>query len=150
VPNYQTNPTDSAAAPLIIGNTASLGRGFKGMISDVRLYSRALGADEIDLIFRTWDIRENKPVSFELAANDGNGNPYTWVLQGGQTLPAGAAFTGGVFSWRPWYNQADTYNLTFEVPGQPGLTQSVPIAVDTVPIADWYRTWLVYHRKTSY
>jgi len=142
VTNYQTDPVDSADAPLIIGNTASLGRGFEGMLSDVRLYNRALTAEEIDLIFRTHEVHENKPFAFQLAATDINGAPYTYVLQAGQTLSSGATFTDGFFSWRPWYNQSGTYNLTFEVPGQPDLTQAVSIVVDDVPLANWYRLWL--------
>ncbi|HPD48141.1 MAG TPA: NosD domain-containing protein [Anaerohalosphaeraceae bacterium] len=137
VTGYTTNPADSADVPLIIGNNAALAAGFKGMISDVRLYSRALTAEEIDLIYRTYEVRENKLVAFEVAA-DG----YTYALQAGQTLPAGATFADGVFSWRPWYNQAGNYTFHFDVAGQAGLTQSIPVVVENVILNDWYRIWL--------
>lgn len=137
VTGYTTNPADSADVPLIIGNNAALAAGFKGMISDVRLYSRALTAEEIDLIYRTYEVRENKLVAFEVAA-DG----YTYALQAGQTLPAGATFADGVFSWRPWYNQAGNYTFHFDVAGQAGLTQSIPVVVEDVILNDWYRIWL--------
>ncbi len=138
--NYQTNPNDSANAPLIIGNRTALDRGFEGMLSDVRLYSRALADDEISAIYRTYEVIEAKNLSFEVSATDGS--VLSYVIQDRATLPAGATFTDSIFTWRPWYDQAGSYEITFEVPGQPDLTQSVPMAVENVTPTPWYQSWL--------
>jgi len=138
---YLTNPADSTGEELIIGNRLdSLDRGFKGMLSDIRIYSRTLTAEEISAIYRTHQVAENKNLSFEISA--GSDPALGYVVGNGQVLPAGATFADGIFSWRPWYNQAGTYEITFEVPGQPGLTQSVPIIVDNASLRPWYRYFL--------
>ncbi len=137
-----TDPTDANDAPLLIGNTVSLDSGFKGMLRDVRLYSRSLAADEIALMFPTRYVSELKSITFQFPAEDGNGNPLTYALQAGQVLPAGASFTDGRFFWRPRYGQAGSYDLTFELAAQPELTQSVRIVVEKLSLEHWYGAWL--------
>ena len=149
--NYQTNPNDSANAPLIIGNRAALDRGFQGMLSDVRIYSRALAADEISAIYRTYEDKEtqnqwNRYLSFEFSTIDSD----DYVAQDPLALPAGATFTDSIFTWRTWYNQAGSYEITFEVPGKPGLTQSVPMIVENVTLAPWYRRFLGTEQVLKY
>jgi len=141
VVDHRIDPTD-ANDVLLIGNTTSLNSGLWGLLRDIRLYSRSLSADEITLLFRTRSVRELKSVTFQFPAEDDNGDPLTYALQAGQVLPAGASFTDGRFFWRPWYGQAGIYNLTFEVPARPDLTQSVRIVVETVPLESWYRLLL--------
>lgn len=147
VSNYQTNPTDSASAPLIIGNSASLTRGFKGMLTDVRIYSRALAADEIKAIYETWEVKENKLVRFDFPAADTDGAPLEFDFQDPATAPAGAYCEGNVFTWRPWYNQSGSYEITFEALNQPGFIHRVPIVVENVALQSWYRYWLQFIRK---
>ncbi|MCD6395623.1 MAG: LamG domain-containing protein, partial [Planctomycetes bacterium] len=141
--NYQTNPNDSANAPLIIGNRAASDRGFDGMLSDVRIYSRTLAADEISAIYRTYEVIEAKNLGFELSTTDSD----DYVAQDPLALPAGATFIDNIFTWRPWYNQAASYEITFEVPGQPGLTQSVPMIVENVSLKPWYQDFLETNNK---
>ncbi len=148
--NYQTNPNDSANAPLIIGNRAASDRGFKGMLSDVRIYSRTLAAEEIAAIYYTYEVTENKPLAFDLSTADSDGSILDYVVQNPQTLPAGATFTDNFFTWRPWYNQAGSYEITFEVPGQPDLTQSVPMVVEDVSLKPWYRRFLGSEQVLKY
>ncbi len=148
--NYQTNPNDSANAPLIIGNRATSDRGFEGMLSDVRIYSRTLADDEISAIYRTYEVIEAKNLGFEVSATDSDGNVLSYVVQDAGTLPAGATFTDSIFTWLPWYNQAGSYEITFEVPGQPGLTQSVPMVVENVTLVPWYRSWLSNSQVNKY
>jgi hypothetical protein len=150
VTNYQTNPNDSTGVPLIIGNNAAMNCGFKGMISDVRLFSRALTADEISAVHRAYEVRENKLIAFDISANDSNGNPLTWAVQNPQNLPTGAAFSNNVFTWRPWYNQAGDYDVTFEVPGQPDYTYTVPMAVENQSLKSWFRRWLENDQLNKY
>ncbi len=147
VSNYQTNPTDSANAPLIIGNNAALTAGFKGMLTDVRIYSRALAADEIKAIYETWEVKENKLVRFDFPAADTDGAPLEFDFQDPATAPPGASCEGNVFTWRPWYNQSGSYEITFEALDQPGFIHRVPIVVENVALQSWYRYWLQFIRK---
>ena len=141
--NYQTNPNDSANAPLIIGNRAASDRGFEGMLSDVRIYSRTLADDEISTIYRTYEFIEAKNLCFEVSTTDSD----DYVAQDPMALPAGATFTDNIFTWRTWYNQAGSYEITFEVPGQPDYTQSVPMVVENVSLKPWYRNFLEMNDK---
>ena len=142
--NYQTNPNDSADQPLIIGNRAALDRGFDGMLSNVRIYSRTLAADEISAIYRTHEVAEARNLAFELSTADSD--DYV-VQEGNLPLPAGATFTDNIFTWRTWYNQAGNYEITFEVPGRPDLTQSVPMTVENVSLKPWYQDFLEANSK---
>lgn len=139
VTNYQTNPMDSLNSPLIIGNNAALTRGFKGMLTDVRIDSRALTASEIDAIYRTWQVRAHKRLDFDLIATDGDGNPLEFVVQ---TPPAGATCQDNAFKWLPRHSQAGSYDITFEAVNNPDYTHRVPIVVENVAIDTWYRYWL--------
>ncbi|MBE0536923.1 MAG: hypothetical protein IH624_14765 [Phycisphaerae bacterium] len=133
VDDIEKKPADATNAPVTIGNTVLLDCSFTGMLKD---------AEEIATIIRTLRVRESKIVSFQLATEDAAGHTVAYALHAGQVLPAGASFAAGKFFWRPWYGQAGTYNLTFELPGHPDLTQPVRIDVDKVPISSWYRKWL--------
>ncbi len=117
------------------------------MLSDVRIYSRALADDEISAIYRTYEAAENKNLSFEVSATDPDGNVLSYVVQDPLALPAGATFTDSIFTWRPWYNQAGSYEITFEVPGQPDYTQSVPMIVENVAPVLWYQRFLETNGK---
>jgi len=140
VTSYQTNPTDSLKSSLILGNNTALTCGFKGMLTDVRIYSRALEASEIKAIYETWEVKENKLVAFDLTAVDSDGHPLEYVIQ--TPAPAGTRFEGNVFTWRPWYNQSGSYDITFEALDNPDYTHRVPIVVEEVALASWYRYWL--------
>lgn len=132
--NYQTNPNDSAGARFIIGNRSDLDYGFDGMISDVRVYSRALTAQEISDIHLAYDVIENKPILFELSSES------VASVQNPGALPSGAAFENNIFYWRPWYNQSGSYNVTFEFSNQPDYT--VPLIVENVTPKNWTQLFI--------
>ena len=65
-------------------------------------------------------IDEGKPLSFVVTASDPDAPPAPTVASGwlqngsvGATLPSGAAFNAGSFSWTPSYGQAGTYSIVF-------------------------------------
>ncbi len=125
-----------------MGNPASRSAipGFKGILDDARLYSRALSADEISALFNTYDISQQTALAFAVSG------PAAYQAS---SLPAGAAFNDATqtFTWQPWYNQAGDYAVSFTAAGQP--TQNITITVHDVNLADWYRNFLIYTGKLN-
>jgi hypothetical protein len=128
-----------------IGNSGdvSFDNAFAGHIDDTRIYNRALTPDEIINVYLMSDesVRENKALVFDVIATYPDGTGLTYEIN---QLPDGATFKDGTFAWNPWYDQAETYDLTF-VPAdqeQPQYSQIVTVVVEDVQLSDWYQKWL--------
>jgi pimeloyl-ACP methyl ester carboxylesterase len=117
------------------GDPANRTLGFAGIIEDIRTYNRALQATEIQNLYYTKDVRQRKSAVFAVQGY----SPVT------TTLPAGAKFESGIFSWQPWYDQTGDYQIRFTAAGQPDRIMTV--SVHDIPLADWYRQFLVYMGK---
>ncbi len=55
-------------------------------------------------------IDENYTLTIEINATDAEGDKITYTAR---NLPDGATFSGRTFNWRPTYEQAGTYEITF-------------------------------------
>jgi len=55
-------------------------------------------------------VNENETLSFTVNASDADGDTITYSAQ---NLPSGAIFSGNTFIWKPQYNQAGSYEVTF-------------------------------------
>ncbi|MHC4526379.1 MAG: putative Ig domain-containing protein, partial [Planctomycetota bacterium] len=55
-------------------------------------------------------VDENSLLSFSISAADPDGDGVTYSAQ---NLPTGAALSSQSFTWRPTYDQAGSYNITF-------------------------------------
>jgi hypothetical protein len=117
------------------GDPASRTLGFVGVIEDIRTYCRALTGTEIGNLYYTEDVGQQKPVVFAVQGY----SPVT------ATMPAGAKFNSGTFSWQPWYNQSGDYLIRFTAAGQPDRIMTV--SVHDVPLKPWYRQFLVHTGK---
>jgi len=92
-----------------------------------------------DIIIET---RENILTQVKLNPMDSNGNPITlspWVVG----LPKRASFDPqtNTLLWRPWYDQAGTYEILI-IDINSDYTQKITINVDNVPLKRWYQDWL--------
>jgi hypothetical protein len=76
-------------------------------------------------------VSENALLSFSVSATDSDSqDTLTYSASG---LPNGATFSGQTFSWKPGYNQAGSYPVTFVVSdGRDQASQAVTIAVANV------------------
>ncbi|MCD6506679.1 tandem-95 repeat protein, partial [Candidatus Poribacteria bacterium] len=76
-------------------------------------------------------VKEGETLEFILAASDPDKDNLVYSVEG---LPEGASFIDGKFSWRPSYDQAGTYYVTFKVTDGKGGQDSekVEIAVENV------------------
>jgi hypothetical protein len=103
-----------------IGNTgyrADRQEGFNGSVDDVRIYNRALSADDVSELFNEQQwlfgligdklVNENELLKFGLDLQDSN------VTVSAEPLPAGASFSEDVFTWIPTYDQSGSYNVDF-------------------------------------
>lgn len=91
-------------------------------------------------------ISENWDLFVEFPQEDGVGNPLSYS-PGVSGLPQGAAFysDSGIFAWRPWYDQAGTYESIFQ-PSLDSVTwEKVTITVEDVLLQNWYALWLATH-----
>lgn len=135
------------AATADIGNIGTAGSrdsglGFEGIIDDVRIFSRALTADEILTLSNTQQVKENRILSFEVYVTDSEGARVLYTAAE-LNLPDGAAFDEGTQTiiWKPWYDQAGEHIITF--PAKDGADQqSITISVQDVQLRDWYREFL--------
>jgi hypothetical protein len=77
------------------------------------------------------------------------GSTITYQLQNPGDLPDGATFNNsdGTVTWRPWYDQAGAFELTFAENGQPENTKTYTVVANNVTPANWYRTWLEANEK---
>ena len=85
-------------------------------------------------------VYENKELTFTISATDIDGDTIIYSVE---NLPSGAVFENDTFTWRTWYGQAGTYELTFIASDtQLQDSKTVTITVNTVQTASWYKTWL--------
>lgn len=88
------------------------------------------------------NIRENQLSIIELTPTDLAGNPISFspTVYG---LPKRASFNTATnfLSWRPWYDQAGSYELLFSAVGNDYI-QRVTIDVEDVLLKTWYQNWL--------
>ena len=114
--------------------------GFRGVIDDVQLYSQSLSTAQINALFLTHTVRENRPLQFVISGQDLSGNPICYTAQ---NLPLGAAFDSQTqtFTWRPaFYHAEGRYPLIFTAAGQPD--QTVNVSVHDASLAGWYEQFL--------
>lgn len=83
-------------------------------------------------------VNEGELLSFVITATDADGDALTYSAT---NLPAGANFTGNIFTWTPDYSQAWSYSITFTVTDPDGLSDSETIGVtvddvDRLPVLD--------------
>jgi hypothetical protein len=55
-------------------------------------------------------VNENETLSFAINASDADGDTITYSAQ---NLPSGAILSGNTFIWKPQYDQAGSYEVTF-------------------------------------
>lgn len=78
------------------------------------------------------NVNENITLSFQINATDVNGDPLNYSAQ---NLPSGATFTPATrtFSWKPTFDQAGNYNVTFIVnDGYASDSETITITVNNV------------------
>jgi parallel beta-helix repeat protein len=125
-----------------IANNGNNGGFFRGFIDEVRIYNSAKSIEEIYAIMNTIDSIENWLTIHELIAKDLSGNPVTFssVVAG---MPKRAAFNPATntLSWRPWYDQAGSYELLFSAVGS-DYTEKVTLDVEDVLLKTWYQEWI--------
>jgi hypothetical protein len=90
----------------------------------------------------TIEARENVLTLIKLNPMDSNGNPITlspWVVG----LPKRASFDPqtNTLLWRPWYDQAGTYEIII-IDADSDYTQKITINIEDVPLKSWYQDWL--------
>jgi hypothetical protein len=90
----------------------------------------------------TIEARENVLTLIKLNPMDSNGNPITlspWVVG----LPKRASFDPqtNTLLWRPWYDQAGTYEIII-IDANSDYTQKITINIEDVPLKSWYQDWL--------
>ena len=84
-------------------------------------------------------VDEKKTLSFEVITAGPNGEPITcWA----ENIPGGATFDGYIFTWRPWYGDAGSYDVTFVASdGFQEDSQTITVTVKPVKSASWYERW---------
>jgi len=114
---YTTPPASSSNFNLTIGNRGyDLSKAFHGLLDDVRVYNRALPADEILnlstalLPIGDKEVKEGSTLTFEVVTRV----PDMVVDINGHNLPSEPSFSSNIFSWRPSIGQAGRYEITFE------------------------------------
>ena len=85
-------------------------------------------------------VDEKQTLSFEVIATGSNGEPIACLAE---NLPEDATFDGYTFTWRPWYGDSGSYDVTFVASdGFCRDSQTITITVNPVKSADWYQRWL--------
>lgn len=72
-------------------------------------------------------VEEDKTLSFQISAEDRDGDPITYYASG---LPSGATFdeSTATFSWKPSFEQSGKYNVTFKASAG-GLNDQESVAI---------------------
>ncbi len=72
-------------------------------------------------------VNENETLTITLVGSDANaGDVLTYSAMG---LPQGATLVNNVFTWKPSYDQAGAYSVTFKVTDNAGLSDSNTVAI---------------------
>ena len=71
-------------------------------------------------------VAEGERLRLALRGSDADGDRLTYSASG---RPAGSSFSGGVFSWRPTYEQSGTYRVTFTVSDGQGGTDRETVTI---------------------
>jgi parallel beta-helix repeat protein len=125
------------------GNRSKLSEAFYGLIDEVRLYNRALSADEVAnhaLVFLpigNKTIGEGELLTFPVKTKFG-----TIVEISDSNLPYIPSFTSNVFTWTPDYDDAGTYEVEFTAPHGSGedferITVTVTDTQQQEPVGNW-------------
>jgi hypothetical protein len=128
-----------------IGLASSRDAAFDGIIGDVRMYNRAYSAAEVQDLYLTYQVNENRQLALATTELLTGGATITYQLQNPEDLPDGATFndSDGTVTWRPWYDQAGAFELKFAENGQPENTKTYTVVANNIALVDnWYRTWL--------
>lgn len=117
------------------GNPASRTLGFAGKIDDIRIFNRALSAEEIDTLYLTHNVRQGKQLQFTVNAVNDQGIPIVYQAA---AMPAGASFDTAtqLVTWTPWYNQLGPYTFRFTAAGQ--ADKVVRVEVHPSSLHRWY------------
>ncbi|MBW2605952.1 MAG: cadherin-like domain-containing protein, partial [Deltaproteobacteria bacterium] len=126
------------------GLASSRDAAFDGLIGDVRMYNRAYSDAEVQDLYLTYQVNENRQLALATTEQLDDGSTITYQLQNPEDLPVGATFkdSDGTVTWRPWYDQAGAFELTFAENGQPENTKTYTVVANNITLKDWYRTWL--------
>jgi len=123
------------------GNASFRDQAFNGIIDEVRVYNRALIADEVSnlaLVFLPIDdkeVEEGSTLTFEVRTKD----PNQEVFINDHNLPSEPSFVDNIFSWTPQYDDAGTYEVEFEAPhGEFVDFEIITITVNNVNRPIWY------------
>ncbi len=82
-------------------------------------------------------LHENMPLNFTVTASDPDSDVVAITAL---TLPAGASFVGGTFSWTPSYSQAGIFSLRFRAQSHSlADTDTVVVTVDNSVVPGVYR-----------
>jgi hypothetical protein len=125
------------------GNISSRDEAFNGVIDEVRVYDRALAGYEVLNLFNLdlddETIAENTDLHFEINAVNENDQVLDYNVR---NLPAGALFSDNIFQWRPWYDQAGSYDVTFAKAQDLSESETITITVEDVKLSSWYKRWI--------
>jgi len=126
------------------GLASSRDAAFDGLIGDVRMYNRTYSAAEVQDLYLTYQVNENRQLALATTEQLAGDSTITYQLQNPEDLPDGATFndSDGTVTWRPWYDQAGAFELTFAENGQPENTKTYTVVANNITLKDWYRTWL--------
>ena len=124
-------------------------KGFNGIVDDVKVFNRSLSADDVSDLFLTENIKENRSLSLSIssAESEVGASALTYSVYNAQSLPAGAVFDSDsrLLRWKPWYDQAGSYEIMFEGMDEnenPQDLQSVKVIVENAEMDGWYSSWL--------
>jgi hypothetical protein len=113
------------------------------------MYNRAYNAAEVQDLYLTYQVNENRQLALATTEQLDDDSTITYQLQNSEDLPVGATFhnSDGTVTWRPWYDQAGAFELTFAENGQPENTKTYTVVANNITLKDWYRTWLEANEK---
>ncbi len=93
-------------------------------------------------------VNESQLLQFDVSATDDDPEDTTLTYTA-DNLPAGASFVGQTFTWTPTYDQAGTYDVTFNVSDGPDKdSETITITVNNVNRAPEI-TWFAPSNETT-
>jgi hypothetical protein len=128
---------DSISCPM--SQISSASRPVKGTMDEVRIYNRALSADEVLSIFNEdalvfspigdKQVDEGSELTFEVITT----GPNVVININDHNLPSEPNLFSNIFSWTPTYDDAGSYEVTFEaLHGEFIDFETITITVDNV------------------
>jgi hypothetical protein len=127
-----------------IGNWYQDSHHFNGIIDEIRIYNRALAAEEITGLFYTYNMTEKETLALLLNSNDSEGNPIIYseqILNLPDNANANFNTEDKIFSWAPGYDSSGTYELVFQAISPSNYTHTVTVVVEDVTCFPWFKTF---------